>query len=271
MYSAGRLQKLNPSDYDFSNFLEPFKNLPTAYINDDLYAVVIRYGSNALVYNTKYFTPQEVASYDVLWSEKANGKIGMWDWYLPSMGVLSMANGNSANPYQITNSQFESLRQKLESLRPRVRTITGSLADLKQAFANEDIIIAPGVGNELAAYDLKKQGLPVEATVPREGGVMWIETLGIPNDSKNPELAKKFIQYAMSPEAQATLATLKAYVSAVPSLASLKILNAEEKRLLQMESPQQMTGFVNKLFVRELPKNQTEAEWQSVWENFKVR
>jgi len=271
LYSAGRLQKLNPSDYDFSNFLEPFKNLPTAYINDDLYAVVIRYGSNALVYNTKYFTPQEVASYDVLWSEKANGKIGMWDWYLPSMGVLSMANGNSANPYQITNSQFESLRQKLESLRPRVRTITGSLADLKQAFANEDIIIAPGVGNELAAYDLKKQGLPVEATVPREGGVMWIETLGIPNDSKNPELAKKFIQYAMSPEAQATLATLKAYVSGVPSVESLKILNAEEKRLLQMESPQQMTGFVNKLFVRELPKNQTEAEWQSVWENFKVR
>lgn len=271
LYATGRLQPLNEEDYNFQDYIKPFDRLSTAYINNQLYAVVIRYGTNALVYNTKYFTEDEVASYTILWSEKANGKIGIWDWYLPVTGVLSMADGNSDNPYQLTDEEFASLRQKVLSLKPQVQLITSSLADLKQALANEDIIIAPGVGTYLVAYDLKKQGLPIESVIPSEGGIMWIETLGIPNDARNPELAKKFIKYMQTPQTQATLATLKAYPSGVPNKKAIQYLPEEERVLLKMQSPEQMEAFISRLFVRELPKQQTEEEWQTVWQEFKTR
>ena len=89
LHAAGRLAKLDRDDYDSGDYFAPFKMFPFTEYDGDLYAVPIRFGSNGLVYNTNHLTPEDVMSYKILWDPKVKGRVGIWDWYLPSMGVLS--------------------------------------------------------------------------------------------------------------------------------------------------------------------------------------
>jgi spermidine/putrescine transport system substrate-binding protein len=110
LVSAGRLAPLNPVDYNFSDYLEPFKHFPLAWINGTLYAVIVRFGSNGILYNTDHLTADEANSYSILWGPTLKGRVGIWDWYLPSMGVLSLAMRNS-NPYAISDEHFAKLKE----------------------------------------------------------------------------------------------------------------------------------------------------------------
>lgn len=84
LHATGRLAELNPADYNFDDYFDPFKKFTLSWIDGKLYAVLVRFGSNGLVYNTKYLTAEDVKSYKILWDPKVKGKVGIWDWYLPS-------------------------------------------------------------------------------------------------------------------------------------------------------------------------------------------
>src|SRR5271163_411542 len=56
LYRAGRLSQLNDADYDFANYFPPFRNFPLTRINGHLYAVLVRWGANGLVYNTEHLS-----------------------------------------------------------------------------------------------------------------------------------------------------------------------------------------------------------------------
>ena len=49
-----------------------------------------------LAYRTDMLTAEDVKSYKILWSPKVKGKVGFFDWYLPSMGCISLDAGNLA-------------------------------------------------------------------------------------------------------------------------------------------------------------------------------
>jgi len=70
LHAAGRLAELNPADYNFADYFEPFQKFPLCWIDSKLYAVVIRFGSNGLVYNTERLTAADVKSYKILWTRK---------------------------------------------------------------------------------------------------------------------------------------------------------------------------------------------------------
>ena len=104
------IEKLDPADYPIEDFWPEFQNFPTHWLDGDLYSVMVSYGFIGMAYNTNRFTAEDLRSYAALWSETAKGKVGHFDWYLPSMGVLSIYNGNE-NPYDIDEAQFETLKE----------------------------------------------------------------------------------------------------------------------------------------------------------------
>jgi spermidine/putrescine transport system substrate-binding protein len=269
LHAIGRLAELSPADYNFEDYFEPFKKFPLCWINGKLYAVLLRFGSNGFVYNTKYLTPNDVRSYKILWDPKLKGKIGIWDWYLPSMGVLSRAMGN-AEPYNISNEQFTELKNRLMELRPQVAAIHSGPPEMLSALANEQTWIVPAGGEWVAAI-LQQQGKPIDWTVPDEGGVMWIETLVIPNDAPHPDVAKKYIQWMQTPEAQALLTQREAYNSNVPNKKAYDLLTEQQKNTLKVHNEEEVLALIKKLSVRRLPINQSEKDWQDVWQEFKAR
>ncbi len=275
LHNADLLSELNPSDYDFSDYIEPLKDFPLTTIDGKLYSVLIRFGVNAIVYNTEKITKEEASSYNILWDPKVKGRVGIWDWYLPNMGVLSLAkNLNRSNPYELTDEQLKALANSMDKLKPQVKAVMGSFSDVNAAFTRGDIWIAPGLGEHTASI-LAEQGNPIDWVVPKEGGVMWIETLGITKSAKNKEAALKYIKYMQRPDVQAKLTWRDAYRSNIPSVKGIEMLSKDKQDFLKVHNQEEATNLVNSINVRLLPTNQAnqsrEKEWQDIWQKFKIQ
>ena len=275
LQNAGLLQELDPKDFNFTDYIGPLKNFPLTTINGKFYAVLIRFGVNALVYNTEKLTKEDVSSYKILWDPKVKGHVGIWDWYLPNMGVLSLADSlNSTNPYQLTGNQLAKLKSSLVSLKPQVKSVFGSFSDINAAFTRGDIWVAPALGEHTASI-LAETGKPIDWVVPKEGGVMWIETLGITKDAKNIPGALTYISYMQRPDVQAKLTWRNAYRSNIPNIKGIESLSKEKQDYLKVHNAQEATKLVNSISVRMLPTDSasksTEKEWQDMWQNFKAQ
>ena len=168
MRDGGFIEKLDPTDYPIDDFWPEFQQFPTHWLDGDLYSVMVSYGFIGIAYNTQRFTPDDLQSYEALWSDKAKGKVGHFDWYLPSMGVLSIYNGNK-EPFDIGEAEFQKLRETLFSLKPQVSGFW-AFAGLFGAMTGEDALVVPGIGEWLTIL-MRKDGLPVDMDDPGRGRI----------------------------------------------------------------------------------------------------
>jgi spermidine/putrescine transport system substrate-binding protein len=262
-----KITVLNRQDYNFRDYFPYFADFPLATIDGQLYGVVVRYGSGGLLYNSDHITADEASSYDIIFDPRLKGKVGIWDWYLPCMGCFSRAVGNN-EPYDIDDVELQKVKDFLARLRPQVAAIYPTPAEMTNALANGDVWIVPCVG-EWISVGLQKNGVPVSWSVPKEGGVMWVETLGIPVGAPNSQNAVKLIQWMQKPEVQAKLTQRKAYQSHAVNRKAYDLLSAKEKDFLRVQNEADATSLISRLSVRYLPKRQSEKEWQTIWEEFK--
>jgi putrescine transport system substrate-binding protein len=118
------------------------------------------------------------------------------------------------------NSQAEAdlklAEERLLAIRPYIRTIHSSqyIEDL----ANGEICIAVGYsGDVLQARDRAEEAgkeTEIEYFIPREGALMWFDTLAIPADAPHPGNAHAFIDYLMKPEVAAANSNFVYYANA---------------------------------------------------------
>jgi len=89
----------------------------------------------------------------------------------------------------------------LDALRPNLRYVDDEryLVDLSQG----KLCLAIAWAGE--ALQAKAAGQPIEFFIPREGSIMFLDTLVIPANAPNPELAYQFINFMMRPEIAARL------------------------------------------------------------------
>jgi spermidine/putrescine transport system substrate-binding protein len=272
LHEADFIEELNPADYPLKDFWPEFQKFPLHWFDGKLYGVMTDFGYLGLSYNTKEFTPKEVASYAALWSDKAKGKVGFFDWYLPSMGSVSLSNGNRP-PFDLDDAKFEAMKQKLFSLKPQASGFY-TIADIFSSLTNGRAQLVPGIG-EWITLGLRMSGVPVDTIIPEEGGLQWTESLSIVKDTPKRELARKFIQYTTSPEGQVKMATKVDNKKSIPSIAGWKLLNQtmpKEAEILRMTltGPNVMDEYkAKKIQFRQLPKQQEISDWNDIWSEFK--
>jgi len=268
LYADGRLATLDTADYDLSQYIPTFKKLPLCYVKDQMIALPIEFGANGLAYNTSVISAREASSYAILMSDKVKGKVGVWDRYLPIMGVLSKSLGN-ATPYDVSDEKFLALKKTLFNLRQQLSVIAPNFPVLIASLARGETIVVPG-GAAFFASALQQQRIPIDWTIPKEGGIMWVDSLVIPTDAPHPELAKRFLQWMCSPKAQALLANKKAFAASVPNAAAYPAIDLKLRKLLKTESGEEAEAVATKLAVRVLPVQQTEQIWKNAWEELKA-
>ena len=266
------LEQLDPDDYPLKDFWPEFQKFPLHWFNDDLYSVMTDFGYLGLSYNTEIFKPEELESYEAMWSEKAKGKVGFFDFYLPSMGCVSLASGNTP-PFDLSKDQFKSMEAKLMSLRGQASGFY-SIADIFSSFSNRQATLIPGIG-EWITLGLRESGVPVDTLIPKEGGLQWTESMSIIKSSPKKDLAKKLIQWTTSPKGQVLMATKPDNKKSIPSKAGWELLNKtmpDEAKLLRMElnAPNVIDEFRSKkIAFRQLPSNQSIEDWNELWTDFK--
>jgi putrescine transport system substrate-binding protein len=97
------------------------------------------------------------------------------------------------------------------------------------ALANGDICMAVGYSGDVLQAKKRaeeaKNNVEIAYVIPREGALMWFDSIAIPADAKNVAEAHEFIDYLLRPEVAAANTNFVAY--AAGNLAAKQFVNPE--------------------------------------------
>jgi len=131
------------------------------------------------------------------------------------------------NPNSESEADLKLAEEALLKVRPYIRTIHSSqyIEDL----ANGEVCIAVGYsGDVLQARDRAAEAgkeIDIRYVIPREGALMWFDTLAIPADAAHPGNAHAFINYLLRPDVAAANSNFVNYATA--NAAALKLVNED--------------------------------------------
>lgn len=270
------LVPLNKADFPaFKEFHPAYQDFaPLRAPDGKTWGVATRYSFYGISYNTKHVSDEEASSWSNLFLPKFKNKTVMFDWYLPNMSNASLAlMPNNPRPYDITNEQLAKVKEWLFKLRPQIVSFSPQNQGLVSALVNEDAIIAPygdmDIEMTVAGYDYFK------STVPKEGSIRWTEAACLCADSKNKELALKWIDYMSTAKVQSKLVYTKGFKARAPNLKIVDFWDADQKKLMKYIPDPANPGkllvetLTEQSYPRGLPTQQPESAWQAIFNEFK--
>jgi spermidine/putrescine transport system substrate-binding protein len=270
------VDELDASAFPMDDLMhEDFANFPGHWNDGKLYSLITRYGHLGVSYNKDAVSKEEAMTYDVFWDPKLQGKVGHFDWHLPTLGEISLLNGNNnPSPFDINADQWKALQEKTLSLKPQV----GGFFDFGGTFAglkNAEMLAMVGIGDWVTGI-LERDGAPVSSVVPEEGGIQWTESYSIVSTSTKKDIVQKYIEYTSSPAGQVKSAQMLGYPGFSVSHAGRKLLNEVDPGEAQRTG--QVNGVANdpvtlisegKIHYRGLPKQQSLEDWNDFWSEYK--
>lgn len=211
--NANLFEKLDTSKIpNFSNMVSAAKISPY-HIGSWAYVYSIGYRPDLVPASMKF------ESWDDLWNPKLKGKIGVPD-FDPShvIAVSAMLSGGDAKTW-------EKGQDKLMALKPNFKAFYTNDANAQQLIATGETPIQ--VLLSMNAYHMVNQGVNIKVVMPKEGAVLGVDTMGIMKGTKKTELAYKFMDIALSADAQSRIVASK---KASPVVTNAKV-SAEDAKL----------------------------------------
>ncbi|MGO4706214.1 ABC transporter substrate-binding protein [Microvirga sp. 2MCAF38] len=149
-----------------------------------------------LLYN-KDKAPKKPAKWADLWDPAYKDHVVLTD-LSNSYGLLGFLMMNKIKGGDIKNAEpgFEAVKGLLGGA-----VIVSTSPEMQQNFAQNDAWVAPYAQDY--AYTLRKAGLPIEFVQGAEGTPAVYLTANLVANRPNQDLAKKFIDFSLSPEVQA--------------------------------------------------------------------
>jgi spermidine/putrescine-binding protein len=205
LVEAGLLQ---PVDYSklpnaknyFGNFFKPKWNT----IGGKTYSAPYIWGTDPMMYNARFIKSPPPSWKDVL-DPKYKGKVVMVDDTLGQIMVWGRVLGYK-NPVKITQAQLDAVINLLIKIKTtQARAFASSWGDMADIMARGDAWISTGGWEAISGFAAAK-GADIRFNHPREGDFAWTDSWCIPNDAPNLETAYAWIDWMISPRAQATVA-----------------------------------------------------------------
>lgn len=202
------------------------------------FAPPLTYDTYALLYNTQNVKPAP-DSWEALWNPAHNRKV-----------VISAQGGGDiqAAALTIVANRLVGNDQFMKDIEPGIRKLI-ELAPLVQTWepkpdgytlvANGTADVAVGWNARGQFYHDQTQG-KLSVAVTKEGTLAQVNTIGLVANAPNADAAQVFINYALSPEAQQSLAGIMAYA---PTNARAK-LPPEVAARIPLADPSQMERLI---------------------------
>ncbi len=273
--AAGYIEEMEAGDYNFDDMLhEDFKQFPGHWRDGKLYSVMVRGGHLGVSYNKNAMTAEEAMSYKGFWKPELKGKVGHFDWHLPNLGMMSLANGNGAKLWDQDDAGWKAIQETTMSLRPQV----GGFFDYGGTFnslKNGEMQAMCGIGDWITGV-LEKDGAPVASVIPKEGGIQFTESYSIGKGSAKQAEVKKFIQHMLTPEGQVRSAEMAAYPGFCITKGGLALLQKTNPK--EAARSGQVEGAVNepirlinegRIHYRDIPAQQGLEDWNDFWSDYK--
>jgi putrescine transport system substrate-binding protein len=130
------------------------------------------------------------------------------------IGIVLNYLGHS--PYSEDANELKQVQQLLAQLQPNLRYISSSreIDDLAKGEVCLTLVYNGDASTAAARASDSKQPFEVIYRIPREGTLVWFDTMAIPVDAPHPQAARAFIDYMLRPESIAALTNSLFYANA---------------------------------------------------------
>lgn len=222
------------------------------------YAVTEKFGYNTISYNSSKVDPADMESLSTAWSEKYDGRISIYDYYLPVMGMAAIAKGIPTA--EIGSDDLEAIGSELSIMRSHAASVAGVVA-AQTALATGEVDIVVGGGEWLTAV-LAEEQPELTWTIPKEGAVRWAQSIGVVAGTEKPDLALEFVKYITGPEGQARLATSSCFWGMPANAKAGEVLSDDQKAILRWD---QQPDYLTLTQLYPAPDADLDIEMQDLW------
>ena len=219
MVAAGTVAPVNTDLVpNYKTVFSDLKDQPYNTFEGVNYGIPHGRGANLLMWNKDEVKPAP-DSWDVMFDPKMaakyKGKISVYDessyiadaamylkFHQPDLGI--------ENPYELNEEQFNAAIELLKEQQANVGEYWSEAAKQISAFAGGDVTV--GTTWQYQYFALKEEGAPVEASpasqgfLPKEGATGWSDTWMIAKDAKHPNCMYEWMNWIISPKANAEVA-----------------------------------------------------------------
>ena len=218
MRKENMLMPLDHSKLPVLNELDP-NLLNKPYDPNNQYSLPQILGAPGIAYNRDAVDSSKITSWGDLWSAEYKDQLQLLDdaREIFNIALLKLGEDPNTTDPEIIKKAYEELLK----LRPNVLAFSSD--NPANAFVAGEVDL--GMLWNGSAYIARKDGAPIDLLWPKEGPVLWVDTLAIPSTSKNPDGAHKLINYLLSAEVAKELALEIGYPT--PNLAAQKLLPSE--------------------------------------------
>jgi spermidine/putrescine transport system substrate-binding protein len=220
------------------------------------YAMTEKFGYNTISFNKDKVDPADMEDLSILWSDKYAGRIAIYDYYLPVIGLAAISLGKETAA--LTAEDLPEIGGRLGEMRA-VAAQVSDVVSSQTALATGEVDILVG-GGEWVTAGLGQPEL--DWVIPEQGAVRWAQSIGVFAESANPELALEFVKYILSPEGQARLATSSCYWAMPSNAAAGEHLSDEQKARLRWDEQE---GYLARAQLYPVPDAELDAAMQDLW------
>jgi putative spermidine/putrescine transport system substrate-binding protein len=203
---------------NYETIFEDLKNQPYNTVDGVHYGIPHGRGANLLMWNSDDVKPAP-DSWDVVLDPKVaskyKGKISAYDdpVYIADAAVYLKYHDKALgieNPYELNQEQFDAAVNLLKEQHPLVGEYWAEATKQINAFTNGDAQV--GTTWQYQYFALKEAGEPVAASpasqgfLPKEGATGWSDTWMISSTAKHPNCMYMWMNFIVSPKANAEVA-----------------------------------------------------------------
>ncbi|WP_102108382.1 extracellular solute-binding protein [Oceaniglobus roseus] len=255
---AGILAELPADELPTADFFPEVVMAENNGADGKTYAVTEKFGYNTISYNAAKVDPADMESLSTVWGEKYNGRISIYDYYLPVMGLAALADG--IETAKIGEGDLETIGSTLSTMRSRAVSVAGVVA-AQTALATGEVDIVVGGGEWLTAV-LAAEQPDLTWTIPKEGAVRWTQSIGVLETSEKKDLATEFVKYIVSPEGQSRLATSSCFWGMPANAKAGEMLTDDQKKVLRWDD---QPDYLARTQLYPAPSSDLDIEMQDLW------
>ncbi len=222
------------------------------------YAISEKFGYNTISYNKTKVDPADMKDMSIIWSDKYKGRIAVYDYYLPVIGMVALGLGKTTA--SLSEDDLPAIRDKLFAMKGVAKQV-GEVVSSQTAIATGEVDILVG-GGEWVTAGLTGEKPELDWVLPDQGGVRWSQSIGVFETSANKDLAVKFVQYILSPEGQARLATSSCYWAMPANAKAGGHLSDQQKAALRWDDQK---DYLARSQLYPVPSPELDQKMQDVW------
>ncbi|MBP1806835.1 extracellular solute-binding protein [Rubellimicrobium aerolatum] len=255
---AGLLAELPAGELPTADFFPEVVMAESTTRDGKTYAVTEKFGYNTVSFNSETVDAADMSDLSTILSDKYAGRIAVYDYYLPVMGLAAVNLG--LRTAELTADDLPALREELFRMKDHASSV-GEVVASQTALATGEADIVIGGGEWLTA-GLAAEQPELTWTIPEKGAVRWAQSIAVLADSANPDLALEFVKYIVSPEGQARLATSSCYWGMPANRLAGDHLTAEQKATLRWD---EQPEYLARAQLYPAPDAELDAQMQDLW------